>query len=423
MFYFKKIIFILCLLPLLGFGQLLPVREGTLWGYADLTGNLVIPIKYHDANFFSEELGRVRSNGLYGFIDPAGKTIIPHIYINASDFSDGLALVTDTNNVQHFINHEGQIALELPEQIALAEPFIHGLSKVSRFKLERQVIKEKGKGKSKAFIPAETIKENSTYTMGYMNTEGKIVIEPLYDDLSDFDSSGLARFVKNGKMGLLDKEGKIILKETFLYIGPFSENLALAREGNLYGYINRKGKWAIKPRFINGGEFGSGLAPVMSGKQWGYINHDGKIIIAPTYDYAESFSEGMAGVVLGKKWGMIKPSGEMTIRNIFQDYAPFREGLAAVKLKDSWGYIDYSGTMVILPQYNVAGSFLGGISMVETDQEAMYINKDGRILYKWDVAAIKKMEKKREYYWQNVEMKYEKEAEEYLKSKKKKGKQ
>lgn len=332
-------------------------------------------------------------------------------------------MVTDTNNIQHFINHEGTIALELPEQIALAEPFYNGLSKISQFKIERKIIKEKGKGKSKAFIPAETIKENSTYTMGYMNTEGKIIIEPIYDDLSDFDSSGMARFVRNGKLGLINKSGHVILKETYLYIGPFCEDLALAKVDELYGYIDRKGKWFIKPRFINGGDFGSGLAPVMAGKLWGYINHQGKFAIQPTYDYAESYSEGMAGIVLGKKWGMINLSGEMSIRNIFQDYAPFREGLAAVKLKDSWGYIDHTGTMVILPQYNIAGSFLGGISMVETDQEAMYIDKNGRIIYKWDVATLKKMEKKREYYWQNVEMKYEKEAEEYLKTKKKKGKQ
>lgn len=423
MLHLKKILLFCFFCPVIGFAQLLPVREGTLWGYADYSGNLVVPTKFHDANFFAENMGRVRLNGLYGYINTQGQTVIPHIYINASDFSGGLALVTDTSNIQHFINKEGIVVLELPENIALAEPFQNGLSKISRFKIERKIIKEKGKGKSKAFIPSETIKENSSYSMGFMDTLGKIIIEPSFDDLSDFDASGVARFMRNGKMGLIMQNGTVILKEKYNYIGPFCEDLAIAKEGDDYGYINRKGNWVIKPRFENGGDFSDGLAPVTMGKQWGYINHEGKFLINPIFDFAESFSEGMAGIVLGRKWGMINTKGEMTIRNIFQDYAPFRDGLAAVKLKEGWGYIDQTGNMVILPQYNIAGSFVDGISMVETDNEAMYIQKNGSIIYKWDVASIKKLEKKREYYWQNAELKYEKEASEYLKSKKKKGKQ
>ncbi|MBI3232792.1 MAG: Nramp family divalent metal transporter, partial [Bacteroidetes bacterium] len=353
--------FIVCILSIIQVdAQLLPVRNEYLWGYSDTKGKLTIDFQFHDANFFAENMGRVRQNGLYGFIDENGNWLIKNIYINASDFSEGLALVTDTNQTQFFINTKGETSIEMPEGISLAEPFVNGFSKIS-----------------KLYFQKRNNIEEPRYHMGFMDKSGKIVIDPIYDDVSNFDSSGIARVIVGGKMGLINNLGKTIVQPTYLYIGPLNNNLAIVQKGLFYGYINSNGKIIVKPRFDNAGDFGSGLAPVMIDSLWGYINTAGKIVIKPKYDFAETFSEDMAGVVLNRKWGMINTKGDLIIRNIFQDYAPFSNGLAAVKLKDQWGYIDKTGNLVVMPQYNIVGSFINNISLVESDDNAIYINTNG----------------------------------------------
>jgi hypothetical protein len=72
---------------------LIPYRKGDKWGYIDKQGEIVIPIQYDDAGFFSEGLARVRVNGKYGFIDTKGNMVIPAVYDEAYGFSEGLAQV------------------------------------------------------------------------------------------------------------------------------------------------------------------------------------------------------------------------------------------------------------------------------------------------------------------------------------------
>jgi hypothetical protein len=399
----KRITSILLILVLVSsaWAQLLPVRNDNLWGYADTKGHLKISYLYHDANFFSENLGRVRQNGLYGFIDLEGNLVIKNIYINASDFTDGFSLVTDTNYQQYFINTKGEQAIQVPEGIAFVEPFVNGYSKIS-----------------KLYIQKRTTVEEPRYHMGFMNTQGIIVVEPKYDDVSDFDKQGISRVVLDKKMGVINTQSLEIVKPQYIYIGPFVDDIAIFQKGDHYGYLNSKGKVIIKPRFDNAGDFGDGFAPIMVDSLWGFIDTKGKVVIKPKYDYAESFSEGMAGVVLNRKWGMIDTKGDMLIRNIFQDYAPFCEGLAAVKMKDLWGYIDKTGNLVVMPQYNIVGSFKDKVSLVENDENAIYINQNGTPIFSYNVKKLKIQDKKKEYYWNNVERKYEAEAQEYIKNKK-----
>ena len=87
---------------------LIRYRKGDKWGYIDKQGEIVIPIQYDDAGFFSEGLARVRVNGKYGFIDTKGNMVIPAVYDWAGDFIEGLANV-EINGKYGFIDTKGNI--------------------------------------------------------------------------------------------------------------------------------------------------------------------------------------------------------------------------------------------------------------------------------------------------------------------------
>lgn len=63
------------------------------YGFIDTSGKEVIPLKYDNADDFSEGLARVKLNGKWGYIDTSGKEVIPLKYDNSDNFSDGLARV------------------------------------------------------------------------------------------------------------------------------------------------------------------------------------------------------------------------------------------------------------------------------------------------------------------------------------------
>lgn len=73
--------------------SLFVIRKGTLWGYCNSEGEVVIKPKYRNAEEFSEGLAAVRLNGTYGYINKEGDYVIKPAYDAASDFQNGLSQV------------------------------------------------------------------------------------------------------------------------------------------------------------------------------------------------------------------------------------------------------------------------------------------------------------------------------------------
>jgi hypothetical protein len=79
------------------------------WGYIATNGQLVVPLKYHEAYPFSCGLARVFIKGLgYGYIDRQGNEVVPCKYQEAEDFHDFRAKVKQYDRVLT-IDETGQI--------------------------------------------------------------------------------------------------------------------------------------------------------------------------------------------------------------------------------------------------------------------------------------------------------------------------
>lgn len=75
-------------------GEYAAVMVDGLWGYVDLSGELIIEPKYDDAKSFSLNLAPVLKNGLWGYIDASENLVVKPQYTKACAFSDsGAAFV------------------------------------------------------------------------------------------------------------------------------------------------------------------------------------------------------------------------------------------------------------------------------------------------------------------------------------------
>jgi hypothetical protein len=92
--------------------------------------------------------------------------------------------------------------------------------------------------------------------VGFIDRTGKIQIEPQFADAEIF-AEVLARVSVavdsesfSFREGFIDSTGGLIIPARFSEAYNFSENLALARGDNgLYSFINKRGLWAIRPQF------------------------------------------------------------------------------------------------------------------------------------------------------------------------------
>ncbi len=81
------------------------------WGFADVTGNVVLDPKYDYCLDFTEGLAAVESNKKWGYIDTTGKWVITPTYEKASWFHNGKARVLSNQKVIYIYKDGCEVTL------------------------------------------------------------------------------------------------------------------------------------------------------------------------------------------------------------------------------------------------------------------------------------------------------------------------
>ncbi|MCW3071794.1 MAG: repeat-containing protein [Bacteroidetes bacterium] len=202
-----------------------------------------------------------------------------------------------------------------------------------------------------------TFYENGKF--GLKNLKGKILLKAEYDYIQHSDSLNRLVLCKDHKLALADGNGKLITE--FSYEGLWPEaykGLFNAQKNGRWGFINMDGKEVIPFVYDNTWGFEGGVCRVKQANHWGYIDTAGKVIIPVEYeDFALfGFSEGLVGAKKSGKWGFIDRSNKLVIPFLYDATELFSEGLCMVALDyNRWGYIDKENHLVIPFGYADAG--------------------------------------------------------------------
>lgn len=200
------------------------------------------------------------------------------------------------------------------------------------------------------------------------------------------------------KMGYKTTEGKVVINAIFDNTHPFTEGLGLVMLNKKYGFINSQGDFVIPPAYDFAESFSGGLAAVAKGRiteaAWGYIDKTGKEKVPLIYKQAASFREGRGLVQqTNGMFGFLDAAGKVVIPFDYLEAGTFSEGLvwvfkgkeemqgAVVKRKvrtGKYGYINPAGEVVIPFAYDKVTDFAKGKAKVEKDGRAFLINKQGQ---------------------------------------------
>jgi len=175
-----------------------------------------------------EGLYMFKENGMFGFKDLSNQVVIPATHpqsLRNTLFTEGLALLQkNATDDKTFVCYDRQgqarFEIQLGYQDELAQ-FHQGLAKIGR-----------------------------SYLYGYIDTTGKVVIEPQYATATDF-TNGVAIVSKNQKYGIINTDGSVAMPLEYDLLSsdvPFPEGPArcvlnpnypvLAQQNGKWGYVS-----------------------------------------------------------------------------------------------------------------------------------------------------------------------------------------
>jgi hypothetical protein len=192
---------------------------------------------------------------------------------------------------------------------------------------------------------------------------------------------------KNGKYGLIDPSGKIILPCQYDdRVGIFYNGFAEVKIDGKIGFINQQYKEVVKPIYDDAWTFEkNGYTKVCLKGKWGIIDTTGKVIIPRKYDNIGKFREGMLCIEQNGKWGFINQKEKLVIECIYEEQpADFYDGLAKIVESTNFDYyifhfIDKMGKEIFRCQYRLAFEFSEGLLRVENEQHQYgFVDKKGK---------------------------------------------
>ena len=215
----------------------------------------VVPCIYEEINQFEYGVSVARLNGKYAIINTEG-SIKKHLnYTNVLDFSDDGFAKAYIDDLECYINRQGEEQCPLYDYIDYWDEDDYGMARVSRDGKEgymdkdfEEVVECKYDDIRGFCDGLARVELNGLY--GYVDNTGEVIIPIEYDD-TDYDFyKGIERVAKNGKWGVIDKSNNILVPLKYTKLSGFGEDsykgmpngIALAERNGYEVLVNTEGK-------------------------------------------------------------------------------------------------------------------------------------------------------------------------------------
>lgn len=123
---------------------------------------------------------------------------------------------------------------------------------------------------------------------------------------------------KDRKKGIIDRNGKELLKPNYDEIRWFKDDRIIIRKNNKNGFADNNGNIIMQPKYDDcHSTFSDGYLTVKNGsypnEKFGLVDKQGKEIITPQYEIAGNFFGDLLPVYKDKKWGFVNTKNEIII--------------------------------------------------------------------------------------------------------------
>ena len=189
-------------------------KDGEKYGVMSLSGENTIDATYDDLKEAKSGIFIAKTGENYGIIDLSGNTLVEFKYrgISYNEKAD-LYVAEDENYNNEILNSNYEVKLtgiltDLDDEDGYIELRQDDEYKYYDFRFEEE--------KESDVFPSNTLfvsKKDGKY--GFVDKNGSVVVDYIYDDATSQNAFGYAAIKKDGKWGAVDRNGKVVQEPTY----------------------------------------------------------------------------------------------------------------------------------------------------------------------------------------------------------------
>lgn len=280
------------------------ISENGKYGFADRkTGKTVIKHQFDYAGWFNDKgFANIKKDGKWGIINTKGEFVLEPIYDYISHSDNCELICVEQNGKSRLINLRGETIADLESEPRQLKELIQTALAL--------MVRDNN-------LPIPIKKGDNKFD--FIDINGKTVFSGKFDDVWIF-YKGTAKFTKNGKWGVIDSTGKIIAKPRYDQLENM-DDFYIAKLGDKYGVVDFKGNVVLEPQFkkidphMEDGKYIKAIGE----DGFGLYDTTGKMIIEPNYynikvkgnrifvKYTENFSYFSVGMYNLKGECIVEP--------------------------------------------------------------------------------------------------------------------
>jgi hypothetical protein len=274
-------------------------------------------------------------------------------------------------------------------------------------------------------IPFQKNGPSDTKLWGYADaSSGRLVIAARFEEATRFSGEGLADIKRDGRWGMIDRQGREVIPARNSYHVPMVDGLAGAcratdvpvpgvsilgpRPGQRTpvtltkcGYFDRQGQIAIPFIYDWIHPFREGVAPVTISRRsnicpavdfgratmYGMVNAKGQLVLPIEHCFVGPSEQGWSRVVYEShgpnegRVGFVDREGHVVLAKLPYDFAAeqWRDDLLAVRTRNFWGVIDRKGREILPVRYHEVAIAAGRVR-ARLDKSWGYFDASGKAL-------------------------------------------
>lgn len=361
---------------------LAPVRLKGRFGYIDTKGEMVIKPQYDLAGSFYQGLAEVLVNGKAGVINRKGEMIVEPQFARAVPFTKEVVLVQDGEwKSGYFEGYEKLEGLADGTFFSSKQSGLYHIKEgwITKPRYLVSPFEQEGRGLIWA-------KEDRSAQDGLLRADGTWQIPPTYDHTQRL-MDGLAvinqkQSAANGKTvalwGAVNQEGKLAIAPTFEHLSYWANGYGLARKDGKTGLVDKQGKLLGGRYFdqVNRSEDDQPSTVLEDGKWWA-INRGGQLAELKS---DESEADEKRAIAITKNINKVRQKTASAADNGQEQLLKCPGGATLFNKGEHWGMKDPDGAVIIEPSYRALYCFFQGVAWIPVDEKKQWcpVGTDGK---------------------------------------------
>ncbi|GJM33287.1 MAG: hypothetical protein DHS20C18_22880 [Saprospiraceae bacterium] len=208
---------------------------------------------------------------------------------------------------------------------------------------------------------------------GLIDSNGKLVLDPVYDAIGDFKQFGYAVMQRKGGVGLLNRSGKEIVPPNFDDIRVLDSTLIAAMDRGEWMVINLNGDIILEKGYSRVQLWANGHLAYLLKDKWGVVDKNGRTVAFPLYDEIYLEEDRYLLTRRGDQMGLLAEDGREILYNIAKEIKILNDSIFFYREGNSWGAVDDKGRTLIEPKYDTYRRLSDGfIKLVSNNRFFIY---------------------------------------------------